>query len=322
MREHDAGLRRVLIGILGAIVFVDLVWAATAEFEVVGGAYLGIAAVSAGLFLGSSFYRRVRRDECLSAMLFGTGFLCAFSAAFSALNYFLLTIAGPQIDDRLAQVDRALGFDWPALVALAASHPTANFVLALAYVSVLPQIAILVVSLGVFGQWRTIYSLSLSVAVAAAVTVGFWTVFPSFGTLAVYQLDPELAANALLVVDAQYVREIVPLLTEGPGRIAPDQVKGLIAFPSFHAVLAVLIAWYARELRILNVAALGINILVLIATPIHGGHFVIDIVAGIAVALGAASLANRIVARLAGGVASLRGDRLTPVPDRAAQPSG
>jgi hypothetical protein len=53
-------------------------------------------------------------------MLFGTGFLCAFSLGASLLNYLLLTRAGARIDLQRAALDRALGFDWPKALALSA----------------------------------------------------------------------------------------------------------------------------------------------------------------------------------------------------------
>ncbi len=208
-------LQSLLLWIVAAIVAVDCVWAAFSGFQIDGLAYLGLAAISAALFAGAWFYSNVRPDQRLCAMLFGTGFLCAFSAAFSALNYMLLTVAGPRIDDLLAAFDQSLGLHWPALVQSAADHPMVNTILAVAYVSLLPQIAALVVALGLFGRWRTIYSLCLAVAISAALTVAFWTAFPSFGPFTVYQLDPALASRTILVVDAGYVQSLVPLRPTG-----------------------------------------------------------------------------------------------------------
>jgi len=56
------------------------------------------------------------------------------------------------------------------------------------------------------------------------------------------------------------------------------------------------VAWYARELPLLRWAALGLNLLLLLATPVHGGHFVIDIAAGIVLALATVALVSRIAA--------------------------
>lgn len=82
--------------------------------------------------------------------------------------------------------------------------------------------------------------------------------------------------------------------------VSPAAAKGLIGFPSYHAVLALLVVWYARPLAVVRWLALVINGLVLIATPIQGGHHIIGVVAGFAVAalaVRAASLAIRFATR-------------------------
>ncbi len=87
-------------------------------------------------------------------LLFGTSFLLAMSASFSVLNYLLLTVAGPRIDLQLAAVDRAMGVDWPAMIAFVAHYPVTNAVLQLVYVSVLPQIALLLIAIGLIARPR------------------------------------------------------------------------------------------------------------------------------------------------------------------------
>ncbi len=76
--------------------------------------------------------------------------------ASGALNYMLLTVARHPIDTDLAALDRALGFDWPAMMALASRHAGINAILRLAYISVLPQIALLVIVIGWRGRPDTI----------------------------------------------------------------------------------------------------------------------------------------------------------------------
>ena len=71
----------------------------------------------------------MRPEPQLAAMLFGAGFLCAFSAGASVLNYFLLTVAGKPIDSVLVQADRMLGFDWYDVMMRMGDHPYLNEVL-------------------------------------------------------------------------------------------------------------------------------------------------------------------------------------------------
>ena len=287
-----------MLAIVAAIVIIDAVWARIIHADLDGAAFGFLAVISFALVGGGVFYDRVRKDERLSTMLYGTAFLIVFSAAFSALNYLLLTVAGPRIDGPLAAADRAIGIDWPAMMAARAEHQRVNLVLQLCYVSVMPQIAILVIALSGSKHRETIYRLCLSIAAGAILTVFFWTAFPSFGAFSVYELAPTVARRLALALDGHYAHDLVGLLKSGPGLISPRSAKGLVGFPSFHGALAILVAWYAWPLKALRWPALVLNTLVLVATPIQGGHHVVDVFAGFAVAAAAVVITNR-VARIA-----------------------
>lgn len=283
-----AHMQRLLFAIVAAIAAIDVAWGFLGHFDVDVWAYARLAALSVALAAGGVYYQRVRRSDSLAAMLSATAFLIAFSAGFSLLNYFLLTIAGARIDDFLAEIDRSMGVNWPAMIAFASRHPLANLVLHVLYVSLLPQIAILAVCLAGSRHTAETYKFCVALAAGAGMTVAFWTLFPSFGAFSIYDVPHALSARLNLELDGTYAHDLVRLLMHGPGRISPGETKGLIGFPSYHATMAALVTWYARPLRWLRWPFLFANIGVLIATPIHGGHHVVDVVAGIAVAVFAA----------------------------------
>lgn len=309
-----AGLQRLLLLIVLSVVIADCVWAGVRHFDIDIRAYLTLAVLSSGLVAGGLFYARVRRDERLSAMLFGAAFLVAFSASFSLFNYFLLTVAGARIDAPLAAIDRAMGIDWPAMMAFAAAHPFANRLLEIGYNSVLPQIILLIAWLAAQRHSAEIYKFCLALAVGAAITVFFWTAFPSFGAFSVYDLPQAVSSRLTVALDSHYARDLVHLLATGPGHISPQQVKGLIGFPSFHAVLALLVVWYAWSLARLRWLIVGLNVVVLVGTPIQGGHHVVDVIAGFAVAAASVAVAGSVARakllapspRLAGAVTDLQ----------------
>src|SRR5690242_13017293 len=96
------------------------------SFRLDGTAFLCLGLLAALLLAGAQLYRTVRPDPRLAAMLFGAGFLCIFSSEASILNYLLLTKAGARIDMTLAQLDRAMGFDWPVVMRWMEYHPRLN----------------------------------------------------------------------------------------------------------------------------------------------------------------------------------------------------
>jgi membrane-associated phospholipid phosphatase len=70
-------------------------------------------------------------------------------------------------------------------------------------------------------------------------------------------------------------------------------LKGVIAFPSFHAVLALLFTYAHRGSQlVLPVAAF--NALMLLSIPSEGGHYLVDVLGGVAVG-GLAILMTRVL---------------------------
>ncbi len=63
-----------------------------------------------------------------------------------------------------------------------------------------------------------------------------------------------------------------------------DDISGIIAFPSYHAACAVLLTYFLRGIPVLFPAAVVFNLLMVLATPIIGGHYATDVLAGLAVA--------------------------------------
>jgi hypothetical protein len=269
----------------GGIGLADWLWAQSAGFAVSGLAYARLALASAFFFAAGYVYSRWRPEPRLAAMLTGTGFLIGFTAAASVLNVMLATVAGHRIDALLAGIDLALGFHWTGMMRAVADHPGLLWVLQGTYGVLLPEIALAVTVLGTLGRIACLYRFVLAVAIGALISIFLWTLFPAFGAMSVYAFDPVTTAKLHVVVDAAYGKILVGILNNGPGLIAPDNIKGMIGFPSYHAALALLLIWYFRDVRWLRWSVLVLNLIVIVATPIEGGHHLVDVIAAVPVAV-------------------------------------
>lgn len=284
----------LLIFLTVVIGVIDCVWAAEAHFVVAGPAYAELAALTGLFWAGGYIYATWRPEPRISAMLFGTGFLVGFTVGASTLNTMLLTVAGTRIDAILARADLALGLDWPGMMRAMADHPGLLKLLRLAYGALLPEISLTVIVLGTLGRIPSLYRFVLAVAIGALICFLIWTLFPAFGAMSVYHFDPALAARLNVPVDGAYGDALVRMLRDGPGLIAPDNAKGLIGFPSFHAVLALLLIWHLRDVPWLRWPVLALNAVVIVATPIEGGHHWVDVFAAVPVAALSIPLAGRV----------------------------
>ena len=73
-----------------------------------------------------------------------------------------------------------------------------------------------------------------------------------------------------------------------------NDLEGLITFPSFHTAVAILFAWALWRTPVAWVFGVILNGLMILATPLAGSHYVIDLVGGTVVAMVAIGIANRI----------------------------
>ncbi len=270
-------LQRILFGLGAAVVAVDFIWAAICKFQIDFAAYAQLGLMSLALLGGGLYYQTRRAEPELAAMLMGASFLCLFSAAASMLNYFLLTLHGPRIDDILVAVDRALGFDWYNTMVAMARHPLLNAVFFRVYNMVLPEIALVMVALAWTGQVEKVYRYCVALAAGALIAIAIWALAPSLGAKSLYTLPPEVASKLTLSVTCDYGKALVALLRDGPGYITPADLRGLIAFPSYHGVLALIVAWYGWHVRWLRWPLLLLNAVVITSSPIQGGHHMVDL---------------------------------------------
>ena len=84
------------------------------------------------------------------------------------------------------------------------------------------------------------------------------------------------------------------LLRDGRMRDIPlRDMQGLIAIPSLHTVMAVLLVYAMRGTGILLPVFIVVNVAMLVSTPVDGGHYLVDVIAGVAMALGLIALERR-----------------------------
>jgi hypothetical protein len=295
----QAILNRLLLAMSASIVVLDGVWLAAGHFSYDAGSYGLLFLLILPLAAASVFYARVRRDDVLNALLVCSAFLIVFPAGCALLSYLLATVAGPRIDAMLAAIDRAIGFDWPALMGFIAQYPKANMLLGLAYVSVMPQTVILIFALGFAGRIAELYRFSLTLAIGAVISLAVWTLAPSFGAFSVYTLPDATAGRLGLVLGFDYGHALVQMLKDGPGFISPKELRGIVGFPSYHTLQALALIWYARGLKALRWPAVALNLAVLAAIPIQGGHHLVDAFGGVAVTVLSIALSGWIVSAAA-----------------------
>ena len=281
----------LVVAVFALFVNAVLISVKDANVDFIG--YTGIAAVVLGLLAGGMFYRKSERSEEIASAMICAGAFIFFSACISMFNYLLLPLGNGTWDHTLATWDQVFGYHWPDIMALAAEFPTITFILKLAYMSTILQITVLVVVLGLFGRFRDLHILLSIVTITATLSICFWGLFPTLGPTVLYTLPQEVWSIVNPTVNANYGTELIRVAEHGPGVITPSEIRGLIGFPSYHAVLAFAAIYAARNVKYLASAFWALNLLILPSIFVHGGHHFVDLPAGFAVFLIGVWAANR-----------------------------
>jgi len=257
--------------------------------------YIGIASVAFPIILVGLFYRTKDRSERIASTMICSGLFILFSASMSMFNYMMLPLARPTIDISITAIDAALGFSWPDVMAFAAQYPTIVFIMKLAYMSTMAQFALLVVILGLLGRARELHIMITMVTITATLTICFWGLFPSLGAKSLYNVSPEIWQIIDPPVNREYALDLINIATNGVSYVTPSEIRGLIAFPSYHAVLAFIAIYSAWNVRFVRPIFLAINLMILPGIFIHGGHHFLDLPAGFAMFLLGVWIARKVV---------------------------
>lgn len=260
---------------------------------------IGLTAIGVG-----QFYRTVRPEEKIALAATASGLFILFTIVGSVFNYLLLPVGARRIDDILTKFDAYLGFSWTDAVIYVASMPALGSLLRWIYASSMPQLILIILILGFSGQRDGLHRFLLTGFIGALISIALWAMFPSSGPAAFEILPASISSTLDMVVGGSYGAELNRLALEGPTFLSPKDALGLIAFPSFHTVMACMAVWFMFRMAFAFPVFLIINILMLPAILVHGGHHLVDVIGGFAV-FGIALFASKQL---------VRSTRLSPVP--------
>ena len=202
-----------------------------------------------------------------------------------------------RIDEALVRIDALFGYDWPTAVNWIAQYPLFAEVLRFVYVSSLPQLVIVVLILGFSQQDRQLHSFLLTGLLGALLCIGIWSLIPSTGASGSEGALQALKPGFQVMVGPEYNAEVNKMIAEGARHISPSSPLGLIGFASFHTVMACMSVYFVPRYKWLLALFVSVNLLMIPAVLIHGGHHLMDVLGGFAVFAIAVMLARKAVAQ-------------------------
>ncbi|CAM3146707.1 Inositolphosphotransferase Aur1/Ipt1 domain-containing protein [Sphingomonas antarctica] len=197
-------------------------------------------------------------------------------------------------DETLNRIDQLMGFDWLAWYRVVAAHPVLQTLGVAVYRSIYVTPALLLAWYAGTGQRTEAYRLIVAFQIAAILTLGGYVFLPAVGPFSYLWRG----AAPYLPESEMWQAGLIPMLRAHElGVVDLAHLRGLVSAPSFHAAAAVLFINFAWRARALRWPLIALNVAMLVATPVEGTHYLIDLIIG-AVVAGVALVATEVLARV------------------------
>ena len=212
--------------------------------------------------------------------------LCAWPAL-RLYNHLTMSAAYPLADETLATADTLMGFDWADYVLWVDRHPALIELMDLSYTGLTgyTMILFLLLLLGNEPKRRSqeLMKLFFSTAIICS-TIGMF--FPAEAAAVFYQISPNFLTHVDPRVGAYHLEHLQALRSDPEHLLFLNNLPGLVTFPSFHTAMGIIAIYCARGTPWLLGPSVIVNVLMIASTPLFGSHYLIDIIAGAAVAVG------------------------------------
>jgi hypothetical protein len=249
------------------------------------------------LVVAAVFYGRVRRNEQFVVMSVSLLQVLLFSCLGEILSYLLAREGGAMWDSRFTAWDRGLGLDWLAFVRAMDQMPWLTVPLHWAYVSMIPQVIVVVLLLGFSGRLHQLRIFMVAAMLCGGGIILLSPIFPSVSSYVHLGVTQSQFRTIDLGLSYSTAAELHALRAGAIKMIVLPEMQGIITFPSYHAGLGAILLWgfwktefrYARWLGVPAAAAL------IASAPVHGGHYFVDVLAGVAIAAFSVGFARRLI---------------------------
>lgn len=288
-----ANERRMLwVNILGAAMAVALTLAMQRQivwtpFAIGFAATLGLAAVGA-------YARETKSSPRIALALVGFAIYAGFTAVSMVFIFALLPLDRPLIDPTLIAIDGKLGYHWPALVSWFADHPLLARALAIVYLSSQQQLIFTILLLSGLSRELQLHRFLAVGIIILIIAATIWWAIPSVGPSAFSTVPEQDIIATNLHFTPAFGEVLRSLIQHGPAEINPEVITGIIAFPSYHIIMASMVVFFTRGTPAFIPPAL-LNSAMIPAVLVQGGHHLVDLIGGLAVFALGVWVASRVI---------------------------
>jgi membrane-associated phospholipid phosphatase len=234
------------------------------------------------------------KDPIIGHMISGFGLLTALSIGGVGFSYFAAATNMPLQDTLFMRMDQAIGFDWMSHMRWVTAETYRVQVGVFAYASLTEQCYFIIPAMVLARRFHDMQIFLFAWLISISLTLIVFAILP--GVSVFQHLDILAEMKQLLprsggfthAGDIEAARAHLPIkIYEAP--------QGMIPFPSFHACGATLLLWAYWQVPFVRWPMAILNLLMIASTPVVGSHYLVDVIAGVALAIAAITLSQRLM---------------------------
>lgn len=269
-----------------ALVAIDIVWVTLGgwhyNFHIINMLSGNIFALAVLLVI----FHRLRLDANVLIFLHSIAQCLVLPIAGLTLSYVTASANFPLVDEKLIAFDALLGFDWKAYLEWLNTKPQLATILSWTYSSMAMQMSLALILPCVIKRLDILQHYVFCLLLTSLATIALAAIFPAVGGYIYYGIALADFSN-LQPAAALLHKEHLLGLRDGSLHEIGANIQGLVTFPSFHTVVGVLLIYVAWPVGWLRFPVALLNALLILSTLGDGGHYLSDVLAGIAIAIAA-----------------------------------
>lgn len=191
----------------------------------------------------------------------------------------------PPIDEYLIKADQWFGIHTPAIMTWTHAHPWINHVLTTIYYTLAWELLAIPAVLICVNARHTLTIFFLAVLFSFYIGVLIYYFFPTMAPSGIFHspyFTKDQHATSLSFFQVHHHLKIT------------DIHGGLIAFPSFHVIWAIILTYCCRAKKYFFYPVLVYNFILICATVLLGWHYFVDVLSGIVLAMAGIYAAEKI----------------------------
>ena|SRR3990167_10972140 len=241
------------------------------------------------IFALSIFAVYVQRASPFPAYVIQTyGMIFAAALSFEILVTGIQYTPFPTIDLFLVKVDQFLGFSTPALISWTAKHSVIKEIFTIAYNFLGIELIAIPFLLPFFKNKEALSVFFMAILIAFLVGTTIYYFFPTASPVSVLHSQYFSADEHDTSLKFYQIHHYKTTITDG---------GGMIAFPSFHVIWAIILTYATKTKRWLFIPLMVVNAVLIVSTLFLGWHYLTDVFAGFILAGASIATANFIYHR-------------------------